>query len=481
MLDTSTWRVQQMSVLRDLHLDPENVRLETADAKVEADILGDLFANENALGLVEGICKIGYLTHETPVVVKRGDQYVMAEGNRRLAALKAIQNPLLVPGFKSRIEALVELLPSRPALSKINVMIAPTQDDADRFVAVLHTANLRRPWGPARQAAFFRTQIESGRTFRELVERYPMAKVGKFVFQFRLVSLFEDVAYEDPELSDFTTTRQWRKGLSTLARVYESKAFRDLVGLSMGDDGEVTVAVSDDVFAEVATVIVQGMYEGSINTRHLNSVKSARFERLMGELSRIVNGDDPGDLSTPMFEPSTDSSSDAGGSEAVQSDEADRGAGQVRGNVSPERSKRPRRPKHTYLETGQIRVPDTYPQPFRRFIEELTDLDVQSHPNAGFMMLRAGLEKGIKCFADAKNIEIRETRCDKNGYVQLGHCLDWLDDYILKAKETRWHAPGLTEALFLGGSYLQGRESIADVETIEVLAGVPRARRTPGA
>ena len=44
-----------------------------------------------------------------------------------------------------------------------------------------------------------------------------------------------------------------------------------------------------------------------------------------------------------------------------------------------------------------------------------------------------------------------------------------------------WHAPGLTEALFLGGSYLQGRESIADVETIEVLAGVPRARRTPGA
>ena len=36
-----------------------------------------------------------------------------------------------------------------------------------------------------------------------------------------------------------------------------------------------------------------------------------------------------------------------------------------------------------------------------------------------------------------------------------------------------WHAPGLTEALFLGGSYLQGRENIADVQTIEVLAGVP--------
>ena len=44
-----------------------------------------------------------------------------------------------------------------------------------------------------------------------------------------------------------------------------------------------------------------------------------------------------------------------------------------------------------------------------------------------------------------------------------------------------WHAPGLTEALFLGGSYLQGRENIADVQTIEVLAGVPLACRAAGA
>ena len=94
MLDTSTWPIVELDVLKDIRLDPKNVRLEIADAKVEADIIEDLFVNEDALGLVEGICKIGYLTHETPVVLDRQGKYVMVEGNRRLAALKSIQNPI---------------------------------------------------------------------------------------------------------------------------------------------------------------------------------------------------------------------------------------------------------------------------------------------------------------------------------------------------------------------------------------------------
>ena len=88
MLDTSNWPEVELDVLKDVQLDAKNVRLEVTDAKVEADIIEDLFVNEDALGLVEGICKVGYLTHETPVVLKRRGKYVMVEGNRRLAAQK---------------------------------------------------------------------------------------------------------------------------------------------------------------------------------------------------------------------------------------------------------------------------------------------------------------------------------------------------------------------------------------------------------
>jgi len=433
MLDTSTWQVERLDVLHDLHLDPENIRLERADPKVEADIIIDLFANEDALSLVGGICKIGFLTHEMPVVVRRGDQYVMAEGNRRLAALKAIQNPHLVPAYTSRIQALVKLLPNRKALSEIDVMIAPSQDEADQFVAVLHTANPRRPWGPVRQATFFRTQLESGRTYSELIERYPLANVKRFVFQFRVVSMFETASYATPELAEYVKSKQWRRGLSTLARIYESKAFRELLGLTMSDDGDVEVGVSKTTFDAVAEVIVQGMYEGSINTRHLNSIHSVRFARLKDELTRIVIGEVAQAEGGSTDEQSSTPDAAKNGRGRPESGTSD----QAKGSGGPRRSRRPKRPRHVYLDTSQVRVPDEYPQPFKHFMEELSVLDVQSYPNAGFLMLRAALEKGIKCFADAKGIEIRDTYCDRNGFVQLGHCLDWLHDDIQNSKERR--------------------------------------------
>jgi hypothetical protein len=46
VLDTAAWEQLDLAVLTDIHLDPKNVRLETADATIEADILEDLFANE---------------------------------------------------------------------------------------------------------------------------------------------------------------------------------------------------------------------------------------------------------------------------------------------------------------------------------------------------------------------------------------------------------------------------------------------------
>lgn len=85
MLDTSQWQRLTLRVQDQLFLDPKNVRLETTTAQVEADIIEDLFDNENAFDLVDAIAKIGYLTHEVPIVVKRQGKYIVVEGNRRLA------------------------------------------------------------------------------------------------------------------------------------------------------------------------------------------------------------------------------------------------------------------------------------------------------------------------------------------------------------------------------------------------------------
>src|ERR1039457_7658993 len=113
MVDMSTWPDRQADVVDDLHPDPRNVRLdlETPQSVPESDIIQDLFTNEKALNLVEAISQDGYFTHELPIVVMRDGQMIVVEGNRRLAALKAIQNPYLAPDHRAKITKLVERIP----------------------------------------------------------------------------------------------------------------------------------------------------------------------------------------------------------------------------------------------------------------------------------------------------------------------------------------------------------------------------------
>lgn len=442
MLDTSTWLLVELDVLKDISLDPKNVRLEIADAKVEADIIEDLFVNEDALGLVEGICKIGYLTHETPVVLDRQGKYVMVEGNRRLAALKAIQNPMLVPDYQARISAFAKLLPNRSVLARIQVMIAPSQDEANQLIAAIHTGNLRRAWTPSRQAAFFQAQIDSGRTLNELVSRYPTIDVGKFVFRALIINLFKSVKFDDPELQDFLITKKWTRGLSTLARIYESKEFVGLTGLTMQSDGSLSKTVSDAVFKEIATEIVRGMFEENINTRSLNSVKSPRYTQLMVELRRIVdsapdsqstgsavgdptNGAGVGSSNVSAPRGGTGTSSGSGGSGG----ESPTTAGTI--PKSPTKKSPPKKmAKPRNLDLGQVKAPEAYPEALKLLLGELSEIDVQKFPNATFLAIRAVLEKSIKAFAEHKAIEIGKTKYNNKGRVQLSNALNWLLEHV---------------------------------------------------
>ncbi|MDN6173395.1 MAG: hypothetical protein L0J06_11530, partial [Yaniella sp.] len=141
MMDMSTWQNLDVDVMNDLSLDSRNVRLDTPDGVPESDIIQDLFTNEKALNLVENISKLGFLTHEVPIVVTRAGKLVVVEGNRRIAALKAIQNPYLAPEHQSRIIKFSQNIPDRDDLLRISVKKAPSQDDADQLIAALHTGN----------------------------------------------------------------------------------------------------------------------------------------------------------------------------------------------------------------------------------------------------------------------------------------------------------------------------------------------------
>lgn len=439
----SAWNELVIDIVNDVSLDPRNIRLDIPEGVPESDIVQDLFSNEKALSLVEGIVKVGWLTHEVPIVVERDRRLIVVEGNRRIAALKAIQNPYLAPEHQARISRLASTVLDRDAIRRITVKKAPSQDDADQLVAALHTGNQRVAWTPARQAAFFQAQLDAGRTAEELIARYPTVDVRKFITRSRILDLFRNVDYNDASLGDYVRTRRFP--VSTLARLYDNDAFLDLIGISVTNDtGDVALTSAPTTFKKFATKIVGDIRGGAINTRTLNRTTSESYVAYMDALRDLLN--EPGDPDDPPG-PNADGRPGGrppGGSASTGIGRPD-GAHSGRGpdpdpplapeapsvDTSGAASARPKPfpPKRNYLSTDNLSVPATFPASVHEIVKELSAINLQRFPNATLDLLRTFLEKAIKAYAEALGEDIRRGS-NQQGFVYLSNCLIWLEDHF---------------------------------------------------
>ena len=429
LLATSAWPRKSLRVLDDLHLDSKNVRLDIADAQVEADIIEDLFKNEGALGLVEAISKIGYLTHELPIVVKRQDEYVVVEGNRRLAALKAIQNPKLVPDFEARVSTFAKGLGDvRNQLATIEVLIAPNQDEADQLIAALHTSNPRKPWSPDRQAAFFQAQIDAGRTLKQLVDRYPTIDVKDFVLRARLINRLKTAVKNEPSLVDFIGGPDWKKSFSALTRVFESRDFKEITGIELDANGKLVTKLTPKDFDQIGRLIVTGLHDRDITTRTINTVNSPRFTLLMSDMRAVLTASENADVPTDESVSPVGSRPDPPAVQTTGSASAGTLSTNAPPTVVPVSVLPTKRTKPTTaLPTGHLSVPSAYPAAIRLHLEELSILNIQRTPNAVYLLLRVILEKSIKAYGVAKNQTIGKSPAKP---VQLRECLDWFLTYV---------------------------------------------------
>lgn len=442
MLNTSQWPRIELNVISEIRLDPNNVRLEHTNAKIDADIMQDLFTNEQALNLVQGISRNGYFTHEIPIVLSQEGKYIVVEGNRRVAALKAIQNPMLVPDFQARIKKATESISeeTKKSLSNIEVLVAPSKDEAEQLVAAIHTSNLRKPWSPRRQAAFFQAQIDAGRTLKELVDRYPTIKVRQFVFRARMLNLFKNIKYADPELQDYVNSKKWMTTSSTLTRIYTSKDFLALTGISMDNQGHIVKEISDSALKKIATIIVEGIKSDRINTRTINSTKSTTFKLLINKLEEVVNDEKVKQTSNSSPEKASNINEDdltsqdddnlnneQGHEESKNNSTSRTSSGQSRYQDNIKNRKR--------LDFSGINIPETYPEGIKKQLNEISQINVYQYPNLTYIAIRSTLEKTIKAFAAVKTGDpdsIKQSGTNVNGFVYLSNTLEWLLKYAKK-------------------------------------------------
>ncbi len=373
----------------ELFLNPENIRLEMPVQASQQSLINDLFVNENAMQILESIAVNGFFPDELPVVVKEKNKFIVMEGNRRVAGLKALARPEIVATKEATIRELLKN--AAPFPRDLEVVIAPDRRSVRRLLAAKHTQNTRRPWRPLRQAAFYKGELENGKTVDDLRREYPNVEIEKFLRYINVHRIAKSLTYDDPDVAKKVhNERQFPA--TTVERLYEDKNVRDFLGFDFDDNGEVKVKIAKREFEKGFKKVIQDVVTktaagfGDVDSRTLNDEKNRA-----AYLKSFPNDAVP---------------KQAKAGKAVTSKD-------FKPQPEPPKPRTKLAPKNIPFGLSSRGV--------HRILIELQGIDYHKYPNAAHDLLRSFLECALKAYFEDTGKTIMPTR---GKYVFLDQVLD---------------------------------------------------------
>lgn len=102
----------------------------------DAAIIEYLDRTADLAELIQSIASSGYVDIEPLIVIGRGNELVVLEGNRRLAALKCLRDPALAKEANVSISSVAPHL--RPSLDEVTAFKVDREDDARNLIGFKH-------------------------------------------------------------------------------------------------------------------------------------------------------------------------------------------------------------------------------------------------------------------------------------------------------------------------------------------------------
>ncbi len=143
-------------VVAKLKLDPNNPRLPEVlrSSKSEKDVLEWMLTDATLLDLMASIAENGFFEGEPIIAMKDGDDYVVLEGNRRLAAVKLLQNPNLSSRYGTSLSGLAQIAKEKGTLPEnLTVFICQSREDVENYLGFRHVSGVK-PWPPISKARY---------------------------------------------------------------------------------------------------------------------------------------------------------------------------------------------------------------------------------------------------------------------------------------------------------------------------------------
>lgn len=143
--------------LEDLFLDPENPRLPTSINRTQQDMLTYLAKYTSIEDLMNAIAENNYFAGEPLIAFKENGKYYVVEGNRRLTALKLLNNPSEVSNPSARSIEISQNARYKPHL--IPVVVVTSREAAIPYLGYRHITGVKQ-WEPLAKARYIKSVFD---------------------------------------------------------------------------------------------------------------------------------------------------------------------------------------------------------------------------------------------------------------------------------------------------------------------------------
>lgn len=376
-MPTDIWPTKRLSVA-SLHLDAKNPRLgRETSSRAPREIIQYLFEHDKALDVAESIAARGYFPNEPLLAIEEKGRYIVVEGNRRLAALKALREPGLLEGSLGRQAERLSRRTDLQGITQVPVTIAPNRRATDRQIAGRHIGTPVLAWQAENRASFILDKLAEGYNNDELRDELGFTLAD--IQQARQTRAIADMArsLDLPEEVRAKLDNPRAKLFTTLERVFDSSVGRDYLKVEPDSDHGLRGTTTKKEFVRGFSKLVTDIALGRQSSRTLNTNEDIKTyfeswdptERPASKHGSFVPSDiiKGGSVASPPKEPKPASTRNKGESKTVL-------------------------PRDLKVRFGNERLVD-----IRR---ELTKLTRKDFPNAGAVLLRVFFELAVIDYLD---------------------------------------------------------------------------------
>ncbi|WP_157606542.1 hypothetical protein [Saccharomonospora cyanea] len=357
-----------------LLLDEENPRFEQKVSSQREAINAILSeAPAKLVALAQDIARKGVNPTELPVVTEIDERIVVIEGNRRVAALKLLNNPDLATDAGLRRQ-FGDAAQQGKGPTSISCVVAESRSDADHWIALRHTGE-----NGGVGIVSWNTEQKYNFEQRRQIRRSKSSQRDRAIIFCNAVSA--KFADEADLLVDVAKVR--RERLTTLGRLVSDPEVRAALGIDFSEDSllfhyphDATMSAVSRLFADLASEL------------SVSQVKSkAQRRQYIGK----IEADLPS-RSTRLANPESVSPSSTSGS--IGSDKTP----PIGSTKTPATPTRQRKPQEKYIFQGlrlrnvHLRTADV--------LHEAQRVEIDSSPNLAAIMLRVVIDIAVTDVAD---------------------------------------------------------------------------------